>query len=302
MSNHLVLGSRGSALALKQVEIVRESLSSQLGLMATELKVIQTTGDLRTDVPLAQVAKVSGVVDKGVFIKEIEQALADGFIDCAVHSLKDVPSVLDERFEIAVVLPRAAAVDILVLRQGVNIHEACIGTSSLRRQMMARAMWGDGVRFADIRGNVPTRLQKLAQSTELGGIILAKAGLERLGYFSQSLTVAGVCLEMLELDMDFFMPAVGQGVIALEVRKGDEATKALLKGIHHEETSLCIRAERHYLAALGADCSTPVGVHARIVSAVMTLDVLNFQDADSPRRLHAVGNPLEPEALAQSLL
>lgn len=298
MSTTLTIGTRGSELALRQTELVEEQLSSTSPGLSLNRRIIRTLGDERTDVPLPAVAAASGIIDKGVFIKEIEQALAEGTIDCAVHSLKDMPGELDPRFELAAVLPRADIHDVLILKQGCDINSLCLGTSSVRRIELAKAYWGGTARCRDLRGNVPTRLRKLAADPELDGIIIARAGLTRLGYTSPTFTIDGATLTVHDLPRDSFPPAVGQGIIAIEARKGDRRVLDILAPLNHADTMTCARTEREFLRLLGADCSTPVGAYARIVEQTIVLRVLHISPHGIPRRIVARGPQNDPESVA----
>ena len=189
--NTLIIGTRGSALALAQADMVRAALSLRYPELDVRREIIHTTGDRRTDVPLADVARVSGIVDKGIFIKELETALLEGRIDVAVHSLKDVPSELAPGFTLAAVLPRAAVEDVLITREPDWNGSGTLATGSVRRRLMARTYWGSGLRFEDLRGNVPTRLAKLAEHPGWDAVILARAGLERLGLYAPETLVEG---------------------------------------------------------------------------------------------------------------
>ena len=162
--NTLIIGTRGSALALAQADMVCAALSLRYPELDVRREIIHTIGDRRTDVPLADVARVSGMVDKGIFIKELETALRDGRIDVAVHSLKDVPSELASGFTLAAVLPRAAVEDVLITKEPDWNGSGTLATGSVRRRLMARTYWGSGLRFENLRGNVPTRLGKLWNS------------------------------------------------------------------------------------------------------------------------------------------
>ena len=248
--NTLIIGTRGSALALAQADMVRAALSLRYPELDVRCEIIHTIGDRRTDVPLADVARVSGMVDKGIFIKELETALRDGRIDVAVHSLKDVPSELAAGFTLAAVLPRAAVEDVLITKEPV------------RRRLMARTYWGSGLRFENLRGNVPTRLGKLVEQPGWDAVILARAGLERLGLYAPETLVEGRKLYMRPLPVEVFIPAVGQGIVGMECRSSDRETAEMLEGINDPESFACALAERAFLVRLGANCSTPVGVYA----------------------------------------
>ena len=291
----LIVGTRGSALALVQADMTEKLLAEKFPEKEIIRKVITTTGDRRTDVALSQVAKVEGVLDKGVFTKELEIALEAGEIDLAVHSLKDVPTVLPESFEICSVLERAPVNDVLITKEkgGLNALKqgATVATSSVRRQKMLQWMRPD-IKIVDIRGNVPTRLRKLAESDELDAIILAEAGLVRLGYdaLGEIQTEAGNVYGEL-IDPEKFLPAAGQGCVGIEVRKGDEATIACVKEICHEPTFKRISAEREFLRLLDGGCHTPVGVATQLFGDKLIMEGIVF-----PEGVDATGDPFESEA------
>lgn len=262
--NTLIIGTRGSALALAQADMVQTALSSACPGLEVRREIIHTTGDRRTDVPLADVARVSGIVDKGIFIKELEVALQESRIDVAVHSLKDVPSELAPEFELASVLPRASVEDVLVTKDPGWNGRGTLATGSVRRRLMARTYWGSRLRFEDLRGNVPTRLAKLVEHPGWDAVILARAGLERLGLYAPETVVEGRKLYMRPLPVEAFIPAVGQGIVGLECRATDRGTMDILQEINDADAHACALAERTFLVRLGASCSTPVGVYARL--------------------------------------
>ncbi len=200
--NTLIIGTRGSALALAQADMVCAALSLRYPELDVRREIIHTIGDRRTDVPLADVARVSGMVDKGIFIKELETALRDGRIDVAVHSLKDVPSELASGFTLAAVLPRAAVEDVLITKEPDWNGSGTLATGSVRRRLMARTYWGSGLRFENLRGNVPTRLGKLVEQPGWDAVILARAGLERLGLYAPETLVEGRKLYMRSLPVE----------------------------------------------------------------------------------------------------
>lgn len=257
----LRIGTRGSELALAQTRLVMEALQAQYPELRCEYTVISTPGDQRTDIPLHRVNAVTGTGDKGVFIATIEEALARGEIDCAVHSLKDMPGVLDARFALAAVLPREAVEDVLVVREGADMSAPVIATGSVRRVQLVRTYWQGRAQTMPIRGNVATRLRKLAENPQLSATLLARAGLNRLGY-GDSIELAGQKLRVEPLPIAAFPPALGQGAIAVETRVDDRETRALLAAVNHEPTYRCITCERAFLELLQADCSVPVGGHA----------------------------------------
>jgi hydroxymethylbilane synthase len=269
----IVIGTRGSELALVQAEMTEGLLRGCFGDFEVVRRIIKTTGDRRTDVSLAEVAKAEGTFDKGVFIKELEEALADGSVDIAVHSLKDMPTVVDERFELAAVLERAGVRDVLLTREPVGLMGlragARVGTSSVRRAKQVEFLRPD-VEVVDLRGNVPTRIGKLATGDGYDAILLAEAGLVRLGFISvegcgSAEEVEGFpgifCMRLAE---DVFYPAAGQGAIGLEIRSGDERAKAFARAIGHEVTWRRVEAEREFLRLLDGGCHTPVGVYSRL--------------------------------------
>jgi len=249
----LRIGTRGSPLALAQAEEVRARLAAAHGLdpTAIEICVIRTSGDAIQDRPLAEVG------GKGLFTKEIEQALFDNTIDLAVHSAKDMETVLPAGLVAAAFLPREDVRDAFISRKARTLAElpegAVVGTASLRRQAIVRRLRPD-LRVVSLRGNVETRLRKLATG-EVDATLLALAGLKRLGLAAAARSVFSV---------DEFLPAVGQGAIAIETRAADERTRDLIAPINDGDTMAALTAERAFLAALDGSCKTPIAGHARI--------------------------------------
>ena len=292
----LIVGTRGSALALVQADMVERFLGEKFPEMEIVRNVIVTTGDRRTDVALSEVAKVEGVLDKGVFTKELEVALEAGEIDLAVHSLKDVPTVLPEGFEICSVLERAPVNDVLITKVVGGLDGlkkgAVVATSSVRRQKMLQWMRPD-IKLVDIRGNVPTRLRKLAESDEVDAIILAEAGLVRLGYdaLGEMVTEAGSVYGAM-IDPEKFLPAAGQGCVGIEVRKGDESTIACAQAICHEPTFTRITAEREFLRLLDGGCHTPVGVATQLFGDKILMEGIVFPEGEDS----VGGEPYQAEA------
>ncbi len=291
-----ILGTRGSELALRQTHLALEALTAAHGGFPHEIRIIRTAGDAHTDIPLAEVNRRAGTQDKGVFIAALEEALASGEIDCAVHSLKDMPGTLDERFEIAAFLPRAPMEDVLLVKEGADMENLLIGTSSARRARLVQCYWGGSARTTSIRGNVATRIRKLVESPEMGAIILARAGLSRLGYPQGSFEVEGVKLTAVELPLAAFMPALGQGAIAIEIRRGDERARRLISAVNDAATSTCVRCERAFLDALKADCSIPVGGFATVDDAGALLFQALYFDGERPIRITQPGDAAAPEA------
>jgi len=264
----LILGTRGSDLALTQTRMVQAQLEKAGVTRPIEVKIIATTGDKRQDLKLS-----APDLDKAVFTKELEEALDAKEIHAAVHSLKDVPTVLEDRFKLIATLERAPLEDMLVTKNpdhalaGLDSlpFEATVGTSSVRRAHQLRFQRPD-LKIVDIRGNVPTRLRKVATDPAFDATILARAGLTRLGY---DLSAASLQFEEGEVGLHIlsprvFLPAAGQGAIAIEARTDDKETAELLGRINHEATWLQIKLERAFLEALGAGCQTPVGVQTEL--------------------------------------
>lgn len=270
----LRIGTRGSELALAQTRLVMAALQARYPELRCEYTVISTAGDQRTDIPLHRVNAVTGTGDKGVFIATIEEALARGEIDCAVHSLKDMPGVLDPRFCLAAVLPRESVQDVLVEKVGADMRAPVIATGSVRRMQLVQSYWKGKARTVPVRGNVATRLRKLAENPEVSATLLARAGLNRLGY-GNSIVVNGVELVARDLPVDAFPPALGQGAIAVETRADDASATALISAVNHAQTYRCISCERAFLSLLNADCSVPVGGNAR-------------EESDGSLRMHVV--------------
>ena len=300
MKQHLIIGTRGSELALAQTALALEAVQRSCPGLRHELRIIHTAGDARTDIPLNCVNAVTNTGDKGVFIAAIEEALAAGEIDCAVHSLKDMPGQLDPAFEIAAILPREDIADTLVIKPGADARRPVIGTGSVRRACFVDAYWGGSARCLPIRGNVHTRLRKLAESTEMTATLLARAGLNRLGFTGPDIEFEGQHFCAVDLSPDAFMPALGQGAVALEIRRGDEETRALVAPANHAETSCCVAAERAFLDALKADCSVPVGGYAALVSGTLVLRALYFTPEGQPIRITQRGSAEDPVAVGQA--
>ncbi|MCP5535836.1 MAG: hydroxymethylbilane synthase [Akkermansiaceae bacterium] len=300
----LIVGTRGSALALAQAEMTEAALRLAFPDREIVRKVITTTGDRRTDVPLSQVAKSEGVLDKGVFTKELETALENGEIDLAVHSMKDVPTVLASHFAIAGALERAPASDVLVCSNADSLEAlpagATVATSSVRRQRQLRWLRPD-IKLVDIRGNVPTRLQKLRDNDGLDAIMLAEAGLVRLGYDLDSGLDGG--LHAVALAPDVFLPAAGQGIVGFEIRKDDADALACIEAITHRESMLLLRAEREFLRLLDGGCHTPVGVRSWIDGDTLHMAGRVFDEASDaePTEACASGKATEPEQVAGEL-
>jgi hydroxymethylbilane synthase len=296
--SRLVLGSRGSALALAQVQLVREALRHSHPSLEIEVKIITTSGDRRQEVRAGE-GGPAGL--KGLFTKEIQDALLNGSIDAAVHSLKDLPGVTPDSLGLAAVLPRADTSDLLISPVHSSLDSllpgARLGTSSIRRRRQIEWL-RTGLEITELRGNVPTRLQKLT-TIPLDAIVLARAGLDRLGY-----SISG---DRLECDAGTFhatpldmLPAIGQGAIGLETRRDDTGTVAILCSIDHIPTHTCIRVERELLRLLDGDCRLPVGARATLDdSDTLHAAAIVFQeDGSPPAQAHSTGPASAPESLA----
>lgn len=306
----IIVGTRGSELALVQAIATEAALATAFPDRTFERKVIKTTGDRRTDVSLAHVAKAEGTFDKGVFIKEIEEALDAGEIDIAVHSLKDLPTVLQDRYLLAAVLERAPVRDVLVMREPGGLAAlpvgARVGTSSVRRAKQMEWLRPD-ITVIDLRGNVPTRLRKLAEDGTYDAILLAEAGLVRLGFIPEEGPAAGSepvkdipGLFVSRLEESQFFPAAGQGAIGLEVRAGDAPSRVFAEAIGHRESWLRITAEREFLRLLDGGCHTPVGVYSSISGEEIFLKARVFpEEGGTPKTGEARGT--DPFTLALEL-
>lgn len=265
MARPLVIGSRGSKLALWQAEQARDGLRQLNPAVEIRIEIIKTTGDVKSE-PLSVIG------GKGVFTKELEEALLDGRIDLAVHSLKDLPTVLPEGLSISAICEREDARDALVLRSSLRIEDssllnlperATVGTSSQRRLAQLKALRSDVV-VKDLRGNVDTRIRKLDEG-QYDAVILASAGLLRLG-LQQRIAA--------KIPVSEILPAVGQGAIAIETRSDDEFAIATTARLDHRETRLACLAERAFLRALGGGCQLPIAAHGVLDRDHLTLDGL----------------------------
>jgi hydroxymethylbilane synthase len=289
----LCIGSRGSKLALQQAEWVKARLEERYKDLDVGLKKIKTTGDMILDVPLAQVG------GKGLFVKEIEEALLRREIDLAVHSMKDVPTFLPPGLHLGAITDREDPRDVFIGRDGrpfKNLRQgARIGTSSLRRQAQLLNLRPD-LQIVQLRGNLDTRLRKIVQSESddgLDGIILAAAGLKRMGWLDK-------VTEYLPFEMS--LPAVGQGALGIECRMGDTATNQKLKFLNHPKTQWCVLAERAFLGRLEGGCQVPIAAHGRIENERLKLDGL-VSSVDGRRLIRdsAQGPPEEAERLGVHL-
>ncbi|MDQ6764921.1 MAG: hydroxymethylbilane synthase [Verrucomicrobiota bacterium] len=271
------------------------------------IEIITTRGDEKSDREERVIDRHAG--RKGLFTGEIERALLERRIDVAIHSAKDLPSEMTAGLEICAALPRAAVEDVLVMKKTATLAQlpasSTVATGSVRRQHQLRWVRPE-LKVVDLRGNVPTRLRKLVGS-DWDGIILARAGLERLGF---DCSRGAFCFEEYDLHTELlpveqFTPAGGQGIVALQIRRDDAETQRAISKLNHRETLLCLRAERDFLRLLGGDCGTPVGVLATINGSGMTMRAQYFRGSESEPRVAKINRGLTstvPESVGAELL
>jgi len=251
MSRSLRIGTRGSALAIQQTQIAVDALHAAWPNLSVDVMHIRTTGDRIQDVPLAKIG------DKGLFVKEIEEALLDGRIDWAVHSVKDLPSELPNGLRVGTLAARSDPRDALVTRHGLNLatlpENAVIGTSSLRRRAQL-LHWRPDLAIVPVRGNVDTRLRKL-ETDGLDGIVVAAAGLVRMGWEGRISDI---------IPPEISLPAVGQGALGVEMRSDDEEAHTLFQPLTCTATQAAVTAERTFLARLQGGCQVPIAAWATV--------------------------------------
>ncbi|HCA81682.1 MAG TPA: hydroxymethylbilane synthase [Bacteroidetes bacterium] len=288
----IVIGSRGSELALWQSQWVQRALSALHSTVEVEIRIIKTKGDKILDSPL------SSIGDKGLFTKELENALLDGSIDLAVHSLKDVPTVIPDGLRIAAVCERENVCDVFISHPSKG-HKRLIdvprggivATGSLRRRCQVLQLRPD-IQIADIRGNLGTRIEKLNQS-RWDGMILAKAGIDRLGR-------SGLIAEVLPAIQ--FLPAVGQGALAIESRSNDETVLPLVFGLDHTASHQATSGERAVLRRLEGGCQIPIGAYGRIENGELLIDaIVGSLDGTRAVRSSIRGIPDQSEQLGTTL-
>lgn len=329
----ILLATRGSALALAQANLVLAQCRAAFPKLAFELKLIKTTGDKLQTASLAQEGKS---LPKGLFTKELEVALLKHKADLAVHSLKDLPTELPAGLMLGAVGKRADVRDVLIYRDAAYLRAAeadrhsadwtpgqsarrgfppnlkvadlpagaVVATSSTRRRAQLLAL-NPGLQVPDIRGNVVTRMQKLAEKPELDATILALAGLTRLnfeitpeGRLKGDAVPEGLLASI--LDTDLMLPCVGQGAIGIEIRAEDERLAAICARLNHFNTHQCVTAERAFLAAMGGGCQSPVAAYAEVAGDKLQMRALSF--AAGPLRRAQASRPLnEPVELGQQL-
>ncbi len=256
----IIIGTRGSELALWQTNFVKSILQKRFPFLQIEIEIVKTKGDKILDVPLAKIG------DKGLFTKELEIKLIDGEIDLAVHSLKDLETEINEKLTIGAVTKRHKVNDVLIARKkGITLRNlpsnGKIGTGSLRRKAQLLHI-NPAFQIFDLRGNVPTRIQKFFDS-DWDAIILARAGVERLNLEKYISSIIPVSL---------ILPAVGQGALGIECRKDDKHLLEILSKINHKKTEIETRAERAFLRSLEGGCQVPIGCFARLEKEILTIE------------------------------
>jgi len=285
----LVIGTRGSKLALWQSEYIKAKLEAITGLPVC-LKIIKTTGDRILDVPLA---KIGG---KGLFTKELEVELLAGTVDLCVHSMKDVPTVLPEGLMIGAMPERVDPRDAIVSGAGYDLETlpqgARLGTSSLRRRAQVLSL-RDDLEIVDVRGNLDTRMRK-AEDGELDAVILASAGITRMGWADRITHY---------IDTDQMCPAVGQGAIGVEVRCDDDFMLGACERLADLETMACVTAERVVMRTLEGGCQVPIGAYCRFEDDMLVMDgVVASIDGTNTVRYRLEGSPAEPEMLGAAMV
>lgn len=289
MTRKFVIGTRGSDLALWQANTVKSALEANFPEVQFELKIIHTTGDKVLDVALSKIG------DKGLFTRQIENELLDGSIDFAVHSLKDLQTAQPKGLKIGAVLPREIPNDIFIAKRQASLAElppgARVATGSLRRRSQLLRYRPD-LNIVEIRGNVPTRIKKFRES-DLDAMILAYAGVHRLG-LGEHIT------ELIPFEV--MLPAVGQGVVAIETRDGDEEVASFMSKLDHAETRVRIAAERAFLRRLEGGCQVPIGALATVEGNEVRLEgFVGSLDGSRSFRESASGDAASAEAVGTGL-
>lgn len=284
-SRPLIIGTRGSALALWQAEYVQSVLQKKFPHRPVQIRIIKTTGDKILNQALSKIG------DKGLFTKEIETALLRGTIDVAVHSLKDLPTASPEGLVLSAITKREDVRDVLISRSARSLaglpEGAVVATGSLRRRSQLLHLRPD-LRIVDIRGNLNSRFAKYDAST-WDGMILARAGVKRLGWSDRIAQVIPTTL---------ILPAVGQGALAIQIREGDEETHRLTSVLNHGATQWAALAERALLRTLEGGCQIPIGAWARLEKGVLLLDAM-VGSVDGTLRLDARGETTDPAKAEQ---
>ena len=283
------IGTRGSKLALYQANLVKDKLGKAFPDHTFETVIISTKGDIILDVALSKIG------DKGLFTKELEYALFDNKVDMCVHSLKDLPTVFPAGAQLGAVLKRAEHKDAWVSKEGLSLEEMNethrVATSSLRRKAQLHRL-NPKIQVVDIRGNVDTRLKKMADGY-CDAMVMAGAGLIRVGYRAHITAL---------FESDYFVPACGQGAIAIEIRENDTETDSIVKALHCEESYLQITAERSFLNELEGGCQIPIGAYARIKDDELTVTgLVAMPDGTKELRAEASGKACDAELIGRQL-
>ncbi len=289
MKDKLVIATRKSQLALWQAEWVKSELEKRYPGMTVELDKIVTKGDKITDVPLAQVG------GKGLFTKEIEEALLSGEADLAVHSMKDVPTVFPDGLDLLCITEREDPRDVVISASGQGLMElpegATVGTSSLRRRAQVKHVRPD-IEIQDLRGNIDTRLRK-AKEGMYGAVILAGAGIRRMGWADEITEY---------IQPDIMLPAIGQGALGIETRIDDEEVNELVSFFDHFETSTAVKAERALLLRLEGGCQVPIAAFATIAGDELRLKGLVASvNGETIVKEAIIGSTKDAEALGTKL-
>lgn len=290
LKNKIVIGSRGSELALWQAKFIKREIEKAVKNVRVEIKIIKTTGDKILNVALSKIG------DKSLFTKELETALLNGEIDLAVHSLKDLQTQLPKGLKLAAVTKRHPVEDVLIARKkGTTLwtlkEKAVIATGSLRRKSQIMHLRPD-LKLIELRGNVPTRIEKFLKS-DWDGIILARAGVERL---KLSKYISSI------IDKNEILPAVGQGALGIEIVEKNSDINHILMSIHDEDTYLAVLAERSLLRTLEGGCQVPIGAYAQVKSNGIYLDAMvGSLDGTITFRKNARGKKMDADKLGKSL-
>lgn len=290
MKSKIIIGSRGSELALWQANHIKNLLEKKNRNLSVEIKVIKTKGDKILNVALSKIG------DKSLFTKELEYALLESKIDLAVHSLKDLQTEIPAGLKLAAVTKRHAVEDVLIARKKKttieNLKEgAVVATGSLRRKCQLMHLRPD-IKVVDLRGNVPTRIQKFLKS-DWDAVVLARAGVERLKLKKHISSF---------ISTDLILPAVGQGALGIEINKQNKFVDELLQSIHHDETYKAVLAERALLKTLEGGCQVPIGAYAEVKSNGLYLDAMvGSLDGTITFRKKVRGSKRNPEKLGKSL-
>lgn len=290
MKSKLIIGSRGSQLALWQANFIKDAVENKNKSITFEIKIVKTKGDKILDVALSKIG------DKSLFTKELENELLNGNIDIAVHSLKDLQTTLPDGLKLAAVTKRHPVEDVLIAgKKGITIQSlkenAVVATGSLRRRCQLLHLRPD-IRIEELRGNVPSRIKKFLDS-EWDAIILARAGVERLGLKKHISSF---------ISTDELLPAVGQGALGIEINSKNKFIEEILQPVHHEETYKAVLAERSLLKALEGGCQVPIGAFAETKTNGIYLDALvGSLDGTTTFRKKMKGSKKDPERLGKVL-